>query len=293
MSSIKEILKANRPNLSEKTLYSYSSTLSSLYKKVFGSNDVEVEKFDTDIDKVIAELESKPASSRRSVYAMLYVLTNNNKYQKEMLDDIKSYTEDTQQQEMSEKQKENFQSQDDIKIKIAELKSNADLIYKKAKKTPKDLQEIQQYILLCLTSGVYIVPRRSLDWCEMKLKNVTDKDNQIEKNYFIFNTYKGSSKKGAQKLMIPKELQAILKKWLAINETDYLLHDVNGNKLTSVKLNQRMNKIFESKTSVNTMRHSYLSSKFQSTIKENSDLAKTMSDMGSSASQQAIYVQKL
>lgn len=293
MSSIKEILKENRPNLSEKTLYSYSSTLSSLYKKVFGSNDVEVEKFDTDIDKVIAELENKPASSRRSVYAMLYVLTNNNKYQKEMMDDIKSYTEDTQQQEMSEKQKDNFQSQDDIKMKIAELKANADLIYKKAKKTPKDLQEIQQYILLCLTSGVYIVPRRSLDWCEMKLKNVTDKDNQIEKNYFIFNTYKGSSKKGVQKLMIPKELQAILKKWLAINETDYLLHDVNGNKLTSVKLNQRMNKIFESKSSVNTMRHSYLSSKFQSTIKENNDLAKTMNDMGSSASQQSIYVQKL
>ena len=37
---LKQILKANRPSLSEKTVYSYCSTLSSLYKKVFNSNDI-------------------------------------------------------------------------------------------------------------------------------------------------------------------------------------------------------------------------------------------------------------
>ena len=149
------------------------------------------------------------------------------------------------------------------------------------------------YILLCLTSGVYIPPRRSLDWCEFKISGIQEKSNYIDKNTFVFNTYKGSSKKGAQKIPIPKELHTILKKWIAINENEYLLHDVNGNKLTAVKLNQRMNKIFDGKSSVNTMRHSFLSTNFQQTIEDNKKMDEVMKSMGSSTSQQNIYIQKL
>ena len=56
----------------------------------------------------------------------------------------------------------------------------------------KEYQKIQDYILLCLTSGIYQSPRRSLDWV-MKYKNYNDKeDNYVDmkKKVFVFNKFK-------------------------------------------------------------------------------------------------------
>ena len=62
--------------------------------------------------------------------------------------------------------------------------------------------------------------------------------------------------------------------------------------LNSVKLNQRLNKIFGKKVSVNALRHSYLSNKYKNTIQIQDDLAKTMNDMGSSLSMSKICIKK-
>ena len=45
MLSIKAVLKNNRPNLSDSSLKTYNSLLSNLYKKVYGDEDIELEKF--------------------------------------------------------------------------------------------------------------------------------------------------------------------------------------------------------------------------------------------------------
>ena len=53
------------------------------------------------------------------------------------------------------------------------------------------------------------------------------------------------------------------------------------NKLSSVKLNQRINKIFkEKKVSVNALRHSYLTDKYKKHSEVDKELSKDMSDMG-------------
>jgi integrase len=156
-----------------------------------------------------------------------------------------------------------------------------------------DLQEIENYIIICLLGGIYIPPRRSKDYVDFKISNIDkDKDNYFDGNYFIFNSYKTAKTYGQQKVEVPKELKTILKKWIKSNPSEYLLFDSQLNKLSNVKLNQRLVKIFGKKAGVNQLRHTYLSEKYGDLIDTKSNLAKDMSDMGSSTSQETTYIKK-
>jgi len=157
-----------------------------------------------------------------------------------------------------------------------------------------DLQDIQNYIILCLTSGIYIPPRRSLDWTEFKIKNINkSEDNYLDKNEFVFNRYKTARFYNEQRVTCPKPLLSILKKWIKTSNNDYLLFDSNGGKLTSVKLNQRLNRIFGKACSVNILRHVYLTDKFGDEIERGRVMSNTAEAMGTS-SQQVIgtYIKK-
>jgi hypothetical protein len=89
---------------------------------------------------------------------------------------------------------------------------------------------------------------------------------------------------------MPKELKTILNKWIKVNPTEYLLFDTNMNKLTNVKLNQRFNKIFGGKKSVNALRHSFLTDKYADDMKKKKEMEETMKEMGSSTGQLTTYV---
>ena len=169
------------------------------------------------------------------------------------------------------------------------LKKDAYALMRKKDKKMNDLQEIQMFVMLTLF--VLIPPRRALDYTEMKIKNVDKtKDNYIQGNKFVFNIYKTSKQKGRDVINIPKELKTILNKWVKINPYDYLLFDAKGNKLTSVKLNQRFNKLFGKKFSVNMFRKLYLTDKYADTMEEMKALETDMKKMGSSKSQINHYV---
>ncbi len=107
-------------------------------------------------------------------------------------------------------------------------------------------------------------------------------------------SYKTSKFYGEQRIKIDKVLKSILKKWIAINPTEYLLFDSLSKKLSPVKLNQRLNKMFGSEKgcSVNGLRHSFLSSKYQNTIAVQTAMKDDMSKMGSSLAQSSTYIQK-
>ena len=84
-----------------------------------------------------------------------------------------------------------------------------------------------------------------------------------------------------------------MNKWIKINHTDYLLFDTNDNALSNVKLNQRLNKLFDhKKVGVNQLRHTYLSDKYQSSIDTNNEMANDLKNMGSSMIQEKIYIKK-
>ena len=290
--SLKKELKHARPSLSDSSITTYNSLLCSLYKKVFDDDDLDVNKFD-ETKKVLDFMKDLLPNRRKTVLSALVVISNKPEYRKVMLEDVNEYNKEMSTQQKTETQEKAWLSEEDINGTFSKLKDNANTIYKKKTYTTRDLQDLQDYIIMCLLSGIFIPPRRSLDYCNFKIKDVNkDTDNYLDKNELAFNSYKTAKYYGLQKLEIPKELKTILAKWIKINPSDYLLFDINNNKLTSVKLNQRLHKIFGKASSVNALRHSYLTSKYGDTIKTNNSLSTDLIDMGSSLSQAKIYIKE-
>ena len=285
------ILKA-RPALSKSSVHTYTSVLSSLHKKVFGISDsIELKDF-TEDERIIHFLRQKPASSRKSVLAALVVLTGLDSYRKAMMQDVQSFKVEIEKQENTPKQKENEITPDEIKHIFEKLASNATQLYLKKHRTVSDLMEISDYVILSLLSGIFIPPRRALDFTAFKIKNIDhDADNFLDKNELVFNTYKTSKTYGRQTVSIPPPLKAILVKYYKINPTDFLLFSSKFTPLTSVTLNQRLNKIFGGRrVAINSLRHCYLTSKYTNLSKEQKLMDEDMAQMGSSPGMLNTYV---
>jgi hypothetical protein len=289
MTTLKEYIKDKRPSLSESSLTTYTSILRSLYKKLYGDGDIDFSKFNQ-ADKILEHLKTLPPNRRKTILSALVIITDNKKYREQMLEDVRDYNKEISKQEKSPQQEANWVTQQEVESMYNSLKKNANMIYKKDSITNADLQVIQNFIILALFN--LIAPRRSKDYVDFKIRNVDkDKDNYMEKGKFVFNSYKTAKTYGKQEVAIPRELTTIINKWIKINPTDYLLFDSNMNPLTAVKLNQRLNRIFDGKKiAVNALRHSYLTDKYADDMKKKSSMATDMSNMGSSLSQMETYV---
>ena len=276
-------IQHKRPSLSASSVKTYKSILGSLYKKVFDASPIKVSNFNND-KKILEYLNTvKTLTTRKTILAALVVITDNSKYRDLMLHDSASCQEHLATNEKSETEKANWINTNELSEIWTKLKHTADLLYKKQHYTMTDLQEIQSYIILSVLGGVFIPPRRLLDMCAFKIKSI-DKatDNYLEKNTMIYNTYKTSKTYNQQKVEIPTQLKSILTKWIKINPTDYLFFDKNSNPLTSVKLNQRLAKLLGNKSSINSIRHGYLTDKFGDLIQKNEQMDKVAHLMGTS-----------
>jgi integrase len=294
IGSIKEDILKNRPNLSTSSVNSYYSILKNLHKKVF--KDKEYNKKDFHEDKIILnELNEIPSKKRKTILSALVIFVDDDKvkeiYRSLMMDDIKISKEETISQKKDESK--DWIDWNDVKnIYNAYRKDTYYLMKSKPEElTPKELNVIQDFIILSLY--VLIPPRRSLDYVELRQRNYTDEDNYIDfkKNKIYFNKYKTSKFYKTQTVDIPRELKNILKKWFDFNTNDYVLIDTNNNKLNQVKLNQRLNKIFGMKISVNALRHSYLTNKYGN-IPALKDMLDTAEDMGHDIETALTYVKK-
>jgi integrase len=290
MDELKKYVEAKRPSLSKSSITTYSSILNSLYNKVF-EGKIDPKRFE-DTTKVLKFLHDVPPNRRKTILSALVVITDEKPYRELMLEDVRNYNKDIHKQEKTETQKENWVDGGEIKAVWDGLKKDADLLYKKANLKPSDLQHIQNFIIISLLGGIFIPPRRSKDFCDFKIKDISkDTDNYIEKSKMYFNSYKTAKTYGQQVIDVPKPLQSVLKKWISVNPTPYLLFDSNMNKLTSVKLNQRINKIFDEKhISVNALRHSFLTDKYEAHSKTEKELSKDMKAMGSSTNMADTYI---
>ena len=292
MSDLKNYIQEKRPNISKTSVNTYNSILKSLYKKVFGPGEIDIKKFD-DTDKILDHLKTLEAPKRKTILSALVVITDAKEYREQMLDDIKEYNKEVAKQEKNKTQEENWVNNDDLTTIYNDLNKTANILYKKPKLTPSDYQEIQNYIIMSLLGGFYIPPRRSKDYVNFKIKNIDKKeDNYIDKNKFIFNAYKTAKTYGQQSIDIPKQLKTILNKWIKVNPTEYLLFDISLKPLSNVKLNQRLNKLFGKKVSVNQLRHTYLTEKYGDLIDVKNQLKEDMKNMGSSDIQEQIYIKK-
>lgn len=294
-------IKASRPKISAGSLKTYNSLLRSMYKGAFGADDkADFTLFTKRYGKVLDHLSEKTANTRKTYLAALVCIAPTiEAYRNEMMSDIKKHTAETNKSEMTDKLEESSISADEIRTITAALKQNADALFQKKTHRVPDLMEIQEYVLLSLYNG-HIVPRRALDYVEMKYQNYNKKtDNYMDLNrdIFVFNVFKTATKngedlKGQQVLEIPPSLKKILLKWIAVipREVDTLLFNSNLEPLSAVSLNQRLNKIFGGKKSVNSLRHFYLTSKYKELMEETERMSADMEAMGSSSAQAKTYI---
>ena len=288
MKTLAEYIKEKRPSLGNSSINTYTSILRSLYKKIYGNEEMDFDKFDNHVT-ILDYLKDLPCNKRKTILSALVIITNNKHYRDQMLEDVRDYNKEISKQEKSEAQEENWVSQTEVNDMFNNLKKASNLIYKKENKTNNDLQLLQNFIIMALFT--LIAPRRSKDYCDFKIKNIDkEKDNYMVKGKFIFNSYKTAKTYGTQEVSIPKELASIINKWIKINPTDYLLFDSNMNPLTSVKLNQRFEKIFGKKSGTNILRHSFLTNKFGDTIEKEKQINNTMTAMGSSSEMAKVYI---
>jgi len=292
---LKQVIKQARPTLSDSSITTYNSILKNLYKKVFGDNELKLENFENS-EKILKYLADVEPNKRKTILSALVVICKDaTPYRSLMLTDIKDYNKEISTQEKTDDQKKNWIEKDQLVSIFELLKKEADFLYKKQNLNMTELQKIQNFIIISLF--YLIAPRRAKDYTEFAIKNINkEKQNWFdEKNSELsFANYKTAKFYGIQKVKIDKVLKSILKKWIAINPTDWLLFDANGQKLTPVKLNQRLNKIFDSEKgcSVNQLRHSFLTEKYADSIKMKDAMSKDLTDMGSSLAQATTYIKK-
>jgi len=286
-----DYIHSKRPALAKSSVNTYASMLRSLYFKLYNSRDVDIDKFN-DSATILEYLKDLPPNKRKTVLSALFVISNNHQYKDQMMQDCKQYNQEVSTQEKTPQQKANWISTDDITKVYKTLSKQANLLYKKENLTSKDIQEIQDYIIVALLGGIFIPPRRSKDYVDMKIKDIDENLNYIDKKTMVFNSYKTAKSYGKQVLDIPPALLKILKKWISINPTSFLLFDSNKNQLTAVKVTQRMNRIFNGKISTNAMRHSYLTDRYKDTIKVNEALSNDLNKMGSSMTQSTVYIKR-
>ena len=287
---IQKEVEAKRPSLSPTSVKTYVSILFNLHKKL-EPDEESLKIFDND-KKVLDVLNSKPAVTRKTILSALFILTGNGEYQKQMLSDCKDANNLYKQQKKTDKQEENWMSNEELKDIYDNYYNSVNTMLQK--KIITDTKLVINYILLGCVSGVSgLPPRRSLDYTDLKINNYDpDTDNYYSKGIFHFNKYKTAKTYGLQTLNVKElapEFYKILRKWIKINDNDYLLYSSNGNKLTSPQMTRMLHNIFGKKVSIDMIRHIYLTDKYG---KINSDMKKMALEMGHPPEEQSLYIKK-
>jgi hypothetical protein len=278
--------RGDKPTLSNKSLTAYSSTLLNLYNNVFGSiADFDFNGFN-DYKTILNYLKDTPPSTRKTKMATLLNIATDKKaiqeYKKIMSKDFENYNKEQNKNKATDEQKAVNLTQEQIHGLGEALKTtfNNELAELTKKHSPKKYGaytkiELLKHILYMLTSGEHIPPRRLLDWVELKIGKIDKRTKSHEKvNYniydpksgqFVINVYKLSGAMGTQYIQAPAEMKKDINKYIKLNgltDGDYLIADKEGEPLTVSNLNKRLGTIYGKGRSVNMLRHSFITEKY-------------------------------
>jgi len=299
--TLAELIKEKRPHLSSSSIRTYCSILRNLAKKIGTTDTLNREGIIKHKDAIVKQLENDPPKNRKTIYSALVVVlqepdnadnTVYNFFRREMLADGKAANEEDEKQEMTQKEADNWVDWKDIVSKWEDMKKKVTPLWKAEKLTKPQFRALQQFVML--SCFVLIKPRRALDWCDFKLKNVdTNKDNYMQGNKLYFNSYKTKKYLGLQTVDLNRELKKILTDWSKIQPSDYLFTDTRGNPMNASKFTSELYVIFDPlQISVNMLRHSYLTSLLKN-VPQLKELQETMKDMAqTNIETQLKYVKK-
>ena len=302
MNNFKDIIVKNRPLLSSSTVKTYISNMRKIQSVCPG---IEINSIDDLIENREAILKClstamTPMVRKSKIGTVITILDDKHNdhsdklkvaigdYRKVMNEDANIVNKGEEDQELTDSQRANLISQEEVMKVYKQLKSEATPIMKLTKINKKQFQTLLDYVLLSLY--VLIPPRRSMDYAVFKIRNFSEsaesKDNYMTNfskgkkkglSSFVFNTYKNSKKMGQQVLEVPKDLEKVIEMWMKFNKSDYLLINSLGNSITQSKIAIWLNDIFGKNISTSMLRHIYLSSKYKDVnLKELKDDAKAL-----------------
>ena len=290
-TQIAEKIMEKRPNLGEKSLKSYVSTLFNLPKKMDEISD-DVDWFDDNIDEIMDYLKDVEANRRKSILSPLYVLTGDESIHQLMISDAKVVNEKYKTQTKSESEKENWISWDKIVEKFNTRSIKANKLFKQKVLSKDDINFLNEYVIL--SCYVLFPPRRLMDYGMMKIRGCDQsKDNCMTAKKMTFNVYKTAKVYGKQEFDMPTELTSIFRKWSKINPSSYLIWNEKGKPTNSQQLNAILNRIFDGMdVSVNILRHSYLTHYYSGKMPTLLEMEDTALKMGHSVKQAMLYIKR-
>ena len=313
-----QAIKRKRPNLSKRSIKSYVIILQKLAQRL---GLTEIKNFDylTNLRKVIKVLPANKNTRKNYIAGIVVALdTQGDKYEDalnnwraymDMLIEENNHTEE--KQEKNDKQKTNWVAYQKLN-KLAQYKFNQVKRYikKKGELTNKDLQEIQEALILNLYLFRETPPRRleyancviinKKNYEELTLKQ-QQKTNWLVipprkgKKYFIFNKYKTAKTYGMQVLMCNRNVSYLInlllkhnpdRKWLLMNKNNET--KMTKNTLTKITL-KIMKKEFNKNISISMIRHIYISEVVLKDMPKLNELSRIAEEMGHNIHTQALY----
>ena len=240
----------------------------------------------TYIIAVVSSLKDRPEAKYKKLY---------NKYYKMLVDinaDLKNNTT------KSEKQKENWISQEEVMKKCADLGE----IVAEIKGRRKISEEQYTQLLHAVVLGLYCLqpPRRNSDYTKCLVVKKIPEDNEYNyldiKNWdWIFNNYKTKKTYKQVKMPVPEELVKLLKVYFqyhphakAMKQKSFepfpFLMTQDGKVIdTSTEMTRTLNKIFGKKIGSSLLRNIFLTDKYSDNAKEMADDVKAMGTSSNTA----------
>lgn len=294
MTSLEVIISQNRPLISPSSLKTYNTVLKTLYYRHHEKGTpINLEWFN-EIDIILKDIEGRPISTQKTILsALIAVKPDIQMYRERLMLKGSEYKEYISKQEKSRAQSDNWMEFNQVKkIFDTMFKHLKPILNTRGEICQHDFMRLQDLVLLAVTSGIFIPPRRSKDWTEFKIRSIDkETDNYMEKDSLVFNDYKTKKTYGRQTVALPKELKTIITKYITHNPYQYLFTKNDGSPISNIILTQRMNHIFGCKISTGMLRHIFLSDKMDA-VPPLVDMQNTAKDMGHSVMEQLQYIKR-
>jgi integrase len=307
MTTIRERIIENRPNLTLSSIKTYMSIINKTARDI--SN--KLEKPDDIIEHHKEILESlmtyKPNIRKTKLSAFIVVLDQKDdtpddvkeiidNYRKQLFADADDVDKDEKKQKLTESQEKNYITWDEVLKIYDNLRTEAEPLFKLENLNKKQYNKLQEFVLLSLY--VLTPPRRSLDYAQFKIKSIDEStDNYMtvkgrkKEGTLVFNAYKNSKRLGKQEVKISNALRNIIQKWMLKNPNEYLITTNTGNRIEQPRVNLMLNNIFNKNIGSSLLRHIYLTHKYGDVDLE--EMEKTTQEMGNSEIERTLkYVKK-
>jgi hypothetical protein len=283
--------------LSEGTLKLYQANL----KRLNNNQEVKNLNFLKDTESILKQIKDKKDTTARSyIIAICSTIKNDPKmkkyydiyYEELVSSNDKLKTNNTK----SDKQNEEWISQEEVKTKYNELEEEIKDLFKKKNITADEYSKLLSYVVLSL----YVLqpPRRNLDYLKMlavaKYKGTENKDFNyfdISKKKMIFNNYKTKGTYQSQEIDVNDKLYIILCAWIKkFKIRYYILQRLDGSELDKNGITKILYKIFNKKVGSSMLRSIFLTDKYSNLNEEKKKDTLAMGTSVSNADNQYIKV---